>query len=173
MRSPAVPPTLSSTQRSRAEHAPAPRPGRFEEVLGRIARGRGEVLPAARRTPDDELPQGVGAPSPVAGPRPHAPEAALPVERVDAPDRAAAAIEAIALRDRSSVELRFERGLTVRVEALAPGVALSVERGASPLPATAEPAALAQAVRARGVPVVRADLRASPRGARQGRSGAR
>jgi hypothetical protein len=88
-------------------------------------------------------------------------------------DRAALACETIALRDRSNLELRFERGVAVRVERLADGVTIAVDavRGAQP---HLDPGALAEAVRARGVTVVRAVAHHATAQRRGGsRSGAR
>jgi hypothetical protein len=155
---------------SRVASPPSPPPADpprrpFQSALDRAARVRGEAAPAARRT--GLLPLALALAPAVDPPRPCADPPAVavtPAAAADGPERVAAAIESIALRDRTSLELRFERGLTVRVEAVGPGVALSVERGA----AAAQPvdaALLAGAVRARGVPVARAELRGG--GARQ------
>jgi hypothetical protein len=88
-------------------------------------------------------------------------------------DRAALACETIALRDRSSLELRFERGVAVRMERVADGVTISVDAGRAAQPLL-DPGALADAVRARGVTVVRAVAHHATAQRRGGsRSGAR
>jgi hypothetical protein len=146
---------------------PPPDPPRrpFQSALERAARVRGEAAPAAKRTVQ-LLPLEVALAPAVepSRPCPGPPAVAAPeVAAADAPQRVASAVDSIALRDRGSLELRFEHGLTVRVDAAGPGVALAVERGAVAAPVDA--AQLAGAVRARGVPVVRAEVRGG--GARQ------
>jgi hypothetical protein len=76
------------------------------------------------------------------------------------------AVVVFVARDRASVELRIGEDLAVRIDAVERGVAMIAE-ASRPVPPAAEPPRLVEAVRARGVPVVRAELRARrppPRG---------
>lgn len=101
----------------------------------------GPILPAS-------APAGAGA----------APGAASAASSVTL-ERARLAVDGIALRDRGALELRFGPE-AVRLDATPAGVELRVDAGPRAIQGALDPAALADAVRARGVPVVRAEVRA-------------
>ena len=83
-------------------------------------------------------------------------------------ERARLAVDGIALRDRGALELRFGPE-AVRLDATPAGVELRVDAGPHAIQGALDPAALADAVRARGVPVVRAEVRAGGERRKDGR----
>ena len=165
-----LPPTDRPQPSSRFADAVA-RAAREARRPSLLARGEGEQ-PAAMLLagkPPGGQPGAAPAPSAVEAGR-----AAGTAQAAASAERASVAVEALALRDRGALELRLGGQETVRLEPVAGGVAIAVEAsGRAPPPAAVDPAALAAAVRARGVPVVRAELRGAGARPRGGRSSSR